>query len=90
MLMPQYQIPQEAQARRLSKQAHAQFEAASRAGSDSDRYVRVTVILASVLFIIGISGHFPVRGARYFLIAIGGVLIAYSVVELVRLPGLPS
>lgn len=90
MLMPQYQIPQEAEGRRLSKVAHAQFKAASRAGSDSDRYVRVTVILASVLFIVGISGHFPVRAARYFLIAIGGVLITYGVVELVRLPGLPS
>ncbi len=59
------------------------------AGNNSDRYVRVTVILASVLFILGISGHFPVRTARYFLIAIGGVLIAYSI-ELLSLPGLPS
>ena len=52
--------------------------------------MRVTVILASVLFILGISGHFPVRSARYVLIGIGGVLITYSVVELIRLPGLPS
>ncbi len=89
-LMPQYRIPEEAQARRLRTRAHAQFEAASMAGNNSDRYVRVTVILASVLFILGISGHFPVRTARYFLIAIGGVLIAYSVIELLSLPGLPS
>lgn len=89
-LMPQYHISEEGQARRLGLRAHAQFEAASRAGDNSDRYVRVTVILASVLFIVGISGHFPVRSARYFLIAIGGVLISYSVIELVSLPGLPS
>lgn len=89
-LMPQYRIPEEGQGRRLTLRAHAQFEAASRAGNNSDRYVRVTVILASVLFILGISGHFPVRSARYTLIVIGGVLITYSVFELVRLPGLPS
>ena len=89
-LMPQYRIAEEGQARRLARRAHAQFEAASRAGDNSDRYVRVTVILASVLFILGISGHFPVRSARFALIGIAGILIAYSVVELIRLPGLPS
>ncbi len=48
------------------------------------------MILATVLFLVGISGHFPVRAARYALIGIGTVLILYSVVELLGLPGPPA
>lgn len=88
--LPQYRIPQEAQGRKLTAQAHASFKAASAAGDHSDKYVRLTVILATVLFLLGISGHFSVRAARYALIAIGTVLIAYSVVALMGLPGPPA
>jgi hypothetical protein len=89
-LMPQYRLPQEAHAHALRAEAHASFKEASAAGSTSDKYVRLTVILASVLFLIGISGHFPARTARYALIGIGCLLIAYSFVELLTLPGPPT
>jgi hypothetical protein len=48
------------------------------------------VIFATVLFLVGISGHFPVRSARYALIGIGLVLITYSVTQLISLPGPPG
>ena len=36
----------------------------------------MTVYLASVLFLVGISTHFPVRArARYGLLVIGGVIL---------------
>ncbi len=89
-LMPQYKVVQQEEARALSAKAHASFLAASDAGNTSDKYVRITVILATVLFLIGISGHFSVRGARYGLIGIGGVLIAYSLVQMLGLPGPPG
>jgi hypothetical protein len=89
-LMPQYHVTQQDQARALSAQAHASFLSASAAGNTSDKYVRITVILATVLFLIGISGHFTVRGARYGLIGIGGVLITYSLVQMLGLPGPPG
>jgi len=44
------------------------------AGANSDGYVRTTVYLATVLFLVGISGHFRVRAARLGLIGIGGVI----------------
>ena len=47
----------------LTVQAKVSFTAAVRAVEYSDKYVRLTVILATVLFLIGISGHFPVRAA---------------------------
>ena len=87
--MPQYRIVQEARGRVLTVKAHRLFAQAGKAGTTSDDYVRLTVILASVLFLLGISGHFPVRSARYGLLTIAGVLIAYSLVQVVTLPGPP-
>jgi NADH:ubiquinone oxidoreductase subunit K len=51
--------------------------------------VRLTVILAAILFLIGISSHFPVRAARYGLIATACVLLAVSLAQLATLPGPP-
>ena len=86
----EYRIPEEAKGRRLTAEAHASFKAASAAGDHSNSYVRLTVIFASVLFLVGISGHFSIKSARYGLIVIGCILIAYSVVQLISLPGPPS
>ena len=49
-----------------------------------------SVFLATVLFLVGISGHFPVRQARYGLIGIGGLLLIFSVIQLAELPGPPK
>jgi hypothetical protein len=48
------------------------------------------VFLATVLCLVGISGHFPIRQARYGLIGIGAVILLFSVVELLELPTPPS
>ena len=52
--------------------------------------MRITVYLATVLFLIGISGHFPVLAARYGLVALGGVLVVFSVAQLLQLPRPPG
>jgi hypothetical protein len=54
-------------------------------GATADKYVRTTVILASVLFLIGISTHFPIRGIRYALIGLGALLLVFSLIQLVQL-----
>ena len=56
----------------------------------SDKYVRTTVFLASVLFLVGISTRFPLRGGRYALVALGAVLLVVSLVQLTQLPGPPT
>jgi hypothetical protein len=48
--------------------------------------VRITVLLASVLFIVGISGQFKIRKARHGLVAVGGAILVYSVILLVIAP----
>jgi hypothetical protein len=88
--MPQYVIPQAELASQLDAKADAAFTDGTKAGATSDKYIRDTVFLATVLFLIGISGHFPVRGGRYALIGVGLAILAFSVVQLLSLPGPPG
>jgi len=88
--MPQYRIPQQAEATALNAQATAYFSEGESAAGTADKYVRLTVLLAAVLFLVGIGSRFPLRAARYGLIGVAGVLLLLSVVELLSLPGPPS
>ena len=54
--------------RTLDQQARNSFRKGEEAGATADKYVRLTVVLASILFLVGISTHFPLRGVRYGLI----------------------
>jgi hypothetical protein len=88
--MPQYHIPQEAVSQADDAQADAAFAAGSAAGSTADKYIRDTVFLATVLFLVGISGHFRIRAARLGLITVAGLLLAFAIVQLLGLPGPPA
>ena len=87
--MPQYKRPGVAEARILDARAKAAFLDGEKDGSTADKYVRLTVVLASILFMVGISTHFPYRAARYGLIGLGMALLLLSLVQLSMLP-LPS
>ena len=88
--MPQYRQPNLARARALDERADEEFAAGAKAGETSDKYIRGTVFLATVLFLVGISTHFPLLGARYGLIGLAVVLLVVSVVQLAQLPRPPS
>ena len=88
--MPQYRIPQQTAGLALSAQADAYFKAGESAAGTADKYVRLTVFLAAVLFLVGIGSRFPVRAARYGLVGVAAVLLVISVVQLLSLPGPPS
>jgi hypothetical protein len=88
--MPQYRQPELARAARVDREADAAFAEGVEAGERSDDYVRTTVFLATVLFLVGISTQFPLRGVRYGLVAVGSVLLVFSVVQLAQLPGPPG
>jgi hypothetical protein len=87
--MRQYVIPQDAQARTFNAQATAEFNEGQTAASTADKYVRLTVLLAAVLFLVGIGSRFPMHQGRYVLVGIAGVLLVVSVVQLGSLPGPP-
>jgi hypothetical protein len=87
--MPQYAQPELAQSNLLDTRADNYYALGETAGSNADGYVRTTVYLASVLFLVGISGHFRVRGARRGLVTVGGAILAVSVVLLILAPRPP-
>ena len=88
--MPQYQQPEQAQANALDNQSAAKFAEGNQAATTGDSYVRITVFLAAVLFLVGIGSSFKLAGVRYALVAFGSVLLIFSIVLILQLPGLPS
>jgi len=88
--MPQYKRPGLAEGRVRDDRAKAAFLDGEKDGSTADKYVRLTVVLASILFLVGISTHFPYKGVRYGLIGLGIALLALSLVQLSGLPLPPS
>jgi hypothetical protein len=88
--MPQYKIPQQTAAAALNEQATEKSNEGQHAASIADKYVRLTVFLAAILFLVGISSHFPVLGGRYALIGLAAVLLIVSIVQLLGLPGPPA
>jgi hypothetical protein len=88
--MPQYKQPVQAQANALDNAADAKFNAGSQAGLTGDNYVRITVFLAAVLFLVGIGSSFKLHSVRYALITFGSVLLILSIVLILQQPGLPS
>ena len=88
--MPQYVVPQDAAAKAYDGKADAAFAEGSTAGETADKYIRATVFLATVLFLVGISGHFRIRQARIGLIGAGGLMLAFAVIQLLGLPGPPA
>jgi hypothetical protein len=87
--MPQYVQPELVQSNLFDARADNYYSLGEVAGSNADGYVRTTVYLASVLFLVGISGHFRVRGARRGLVTVGGVILTVSVVLLILSPRPP-
>ena len=88
--MPQYHPAGTTEANRLDRAAGRSFAAGVAAGETADKYVRTTVLLASVLFLVGISTHFPVRRARYGLVTVAALLLVASLLQLVQLQRPPG
>jgi hypothetical protein len=88
--MPQYHAVGAALSKRLDAQGDAYYAAGERAAETADKYIRSTVILASVLFLVGISTQFPLRGVRYGLIGVGALLLLFALEQILQLPGPPA
>jgi len=80
--MPEYKEPGLAKSTHLEARAAALYADGASAAANADDYVRTTVYLATVLFIVGISGQFRYRASRIGLIAVGSGILLYTVVLL--------
>jgi hypothetical protein len=88
--MPQYKLPQQAKANALDSAATAKFNSGNQAGSIADNYVRITVFLAAVLFLVGIGSSFRLNTVRYALVTFGTALLVVSIVLIAQQPGIPT
>jgi hypothetical protein len=78
--MPQYHNAAEERAARFDRRAGAAFDEGTHAREDGDRYLRNTVLLATVLFLVALAQKFTVRKVRIGLLAVCGVLLVIAVV----------
>jgi hypothetical protein len=88
--MPQYHPSGAAAAKALDAQADARYAEGEHAAVTGDKYIRVTVILASVLFLVGISSHFPLISIRIGLVLVGAALLVVAAIEILQLPRPPA
>ena len=84
--MPEYKQPEKALADRLDRRAEARFQTGERAGGVADEYVRITVILAAVLFLIGIGTTFMGRQIRYGIAGVSTVLLGVALLLIAEQP----
>jgi hypothetical protein len=87
--MPEYEQPDVERADELDDRADELYQDGSEAGTRADEYVRTTLYLASVLFLVGISGHFRVRFARYGLVGVGAAITLFAIAQLLTMPRPP-
>jgi hypothetical protein len=84
--MKEYKQPAAVAADHYDAEATKLYAEGAHNGATADNYVRTTVFLATVLFLVGISGHFRVRGARYALVGVGGAILVLAMVLLIAEP----
>jgi hypothetical protein len=88
--MPQYKLADQAKAEELDRQAVEASAAGNHAGEVGDDYIRITVFLAAVLFLVGIGSTFKLHIIRYVLITVGSLLLILATVLILQQPGLPG
>lgn len=87
-LMPEYHNALLKQGERLDKEATVVLTEGTEAREKSHKYVRSTVLLSMVLFLIALSQRFRLRKVRAGLLLIAAMVMAYALVNLVIYPRL--
>ena len=88
--MPEYKLAEQAEADALDREAEAASAAGNHAAVVGDEYVRITVFLAAVLFLVGIGSTFKLPTVRYVLIGVGAVLLVLATAMILTQPGIPA
>jgi hypothetical protein len=87
--MPQYKQPQLAVAASLDKAATKDYALGVQAGATADNYIRDTIFLATILFLIGISGHFRFIRIRVALVTLSGIMLIVAITVIATSPVIP-
>jgi hypothetical protein len=88
MSMPQYRNASAARAASLEAHASEVFEEGASARETGDKYVRTTVLLATVLFLIAVSQRFKLFKVRVGIMAVGVALLVLALASIATYPRL--
>lgn len=84
--MPEYVNPGTEKGQELNDEASATFDEGTEARENADRYVRQTVLLATVLFLVAIAQRFKYRAVRMTAAGIAVAVLILAVSGIVTLP----
>jgi hypothetical protein len=84
--MPEYKDPLAVQARALDGHATDAFGAGVESRDRAEHYVRVTVLLAAVLFLIALGQRFKFRGVRVAVLSVAGIMLIYTLLTVLSYP----
>jgi hypothetical protein len=87
--MPEYKQPELVASAVLDKTATRDYALGVQAGSNADNYIRDTIYLATILFLIGISGHFRFIRIRVALVVLSGIMLIVAIFEIAVSPPIP-
>ena len=85
-VMPQYRNAKAQEAATLNEQASDAFEQGNIAREHSDDYVRVTVLLATVLLLMAISQRFKIHAVRVGIVVVAILLLCFPIYHIFTLP----
>ena len=86
IFMPEYHNAKHEQFLRLNKQAAEVADEGVKSGETGDKYVRITVLLATVLLITAIGQRFRFKAARIVFMILACLLLCLPVLQLLMLP----
>lgn len=86
LLMPSYQDAAAARAAAYGRRATALFTLGTEARESGDRYVRDTLLLATVLFLTALAQRFHRHRVRVTLVVISGALLVVAITFLALYP----
>jgi hypothetical protein len=84
--MPEYMNPGIEKGQELNDEASATFDEGTEARENADRYVRQTVLLATVLFLVAVAQRFKYRAVRMTAAGIAVAVLIVAVSGIVTLP----
>ena len=86
IFMPDYHNAKHQEFLRLSKDATETADRGTKSGETGDQYVRITVLLATVLLITAIGQRFRFKGARIAFMIFASLLLCLPLWQLLMLP----
>jgi hypothetical protein len=84
--MPQYKNASDEKAAALNGQASGNLDAGSSARDTSNRYLRATLLLATVLFLTALAQRFSTRPVRIGLVVVSASVLVLALVFLGTYP----